>query len=414
LFGVVMLLSQPTVGSSPLQYDATVTGTGDPGQDIAAVQEAVDQGGTVLLKGTFVFGEEGRVNITRDIKINGEKDAKGMPLTTIQGGFWTFHSPLPAQLPITAPGPDITIQDMGFEGALWSPIYLGYCRAATIRNNRITNVRPKLLSKPLFGKEGFSRQQGIVLTPRFSQPEEKYQPGAVTGTLSIENNDISMHCDDPEKTMSQGVYVLWTTGALVKVTGNSIRNCSKNSIEVLDNCLDANGKGMVMISENRIVTATKGPLIPTPSTPNGIVAGWFLDLSGGADPARNCKIVIVGNDIETRGPSSLGIVLLADRAVVAQNKIVIRGGPKARAIAQFGSDGFIADNSISGTGLAAVFASPFKQLAGSRNTFLYNQVSGFQPSAANVILKSSHNVVCGDCGKISAPGKDNQIFLEKP
>lgn len=45
----------------------TVMGQSNPATDIQAVQAAVDQGGTVLLKGTFDFGDKGRVDIEATI-----------------------------------------------------------------------------------------------------------------------------------------------------------------------------------------------------------------------------------------------------------------------------------------------------------------------------------------------------------
>ena len=74
-------------------YDSIVTGNGNPELDVKAVQEAVDKGGSILLKGIFNFGEKGRVNIKNDIDIMGEINNKGEPITKISGGFWTFHSP---------------------------------------------------------------------------------------------------------------------------------------------------------------------------------------------------------------------------------------------------------------------------------------------------------------------------------
>ena len=53
-------------------YDSVVTGKTNSEYDIKAVQEAVDKGGTVLLKGTFNFGQKGRVNIKNDIEIIGQ------------------------------------------------------------------------------------------------------------------------------------------------------------------------------------------------------------------------------------------------------------------------------------------------------------------------------------------------------
>ena len=87
------------------EAQTAIVGQNNPSVDIQAVQKAVDQGGTVNLKGTFDFGNEGRVNITKDVKIVGEKDSKGTSVTKIKGGFWTFHSPLPTKLLPDVPAP---------------------------------------------------------------------------------------------------------------------------------------------------------------------------------------------------------------------------------------------------------------------------------------------------------------------
>ena len=60
-------------------YDSVVTGNNNPELDVKAIQDAVDKGGTVLLKGTFNFGQKGEVIIKNDIEISGENDDKGSP-----------------------------------------------------------------------------------------------------------------------------------------------------------------------------------------------------------------------------------------------------------------------------------------------------------------------------------------------
>ncbi|MDB4442700.1 hypothetical protein N9219_04705, partial [bacterium] len=105
-------------------YDSVVTGNNNPELDVKAVQEAVDKGGSVLLKGRFNFGQKGRVNIKNDIDVIGESDSQGQPLTKITGGFWTFHSPLPStEIPLPGPGPKVKIQNIHFDGATWSPMH---------------------------------------------------------------------------------------------------------------------------------------------------------------------------------------------------------------------------------------------------------------------------------------------------
>ncbi|HEY3837588.1 MAG TPA: hypothetical protein VGL72_13500, partial [Bryobacteraceae bacterium] len=61
-----------------------VTGTGDPNQDIPAVQAAVDQGGTVVLTGHFSFdrpptapdttGYNRMVTVSKSVSISGNRD----------------------------------------------------------------------------------------------------------------------------------------------------------------------------------------------------------------------------------------------------------------------------------------------------------------------------------------------------
>ena len=62
---------------SPTSYDSVVVGKNNPDTDIKAVQNAVDQGGTILLKGTFDFGNKGSVKIKNDISILGETGISG-------------------------------------------------------------------------------------------------------------------------------------------------------------------------------------------------------------------------------------------------------------------------------------------------------------------------------------------------
>ena len=167
--------------SNSAEAEITIVGQNNPTVDIQAVQKAVDQGGTVFLKGTFDFGNEGRVNITKDVKIVGETNNGGKPVTKIKGGFWTFHSPLPAKLPPEVPGPKITIQGIHFDGALWAPVYLAFSSGATISNNKTTNIRPKAMDEPIFGKPGLNMPaRDYLFTSLCSTIEtRKYIPNAL-------------------------------------------------------------------------------------------------------------------------------------------------------------------------------------------------------------------------------------------
>ncbi len=227
--GFLALVALPALAGAPEPYDSAVTGKGDPTYDVKAVQDAVNQGGTVLLKGAFDFGADGRVNIANDVKIVGETDSQGKPLTKILGGKWTFYSPLPSPpLAPEAPGPKVTIRGIHFDGAVWTPIHLAYTGGAEISGNKITNVVPYGIPshenpykwKGLEGWETMWIQQGAVLATTYTAGD-KYVPGAVTGLFIFENNEVDLESDKPQVTLAQGVYFKWTTAQRFKSEGTS-------------------------------------------------------------------------------------------------------------------------------------------------------------------------------------------------
>jgi hypothetical protein len=413
LFVVIAIFS-----FSAADAQITIVGQNNPAVDIQAIQKAVDQGGTINLKGTFDFGSEGRVNLTKDVKIVGETDNGEKPVTKIKGGFWTLHTPLPAKLPPELPGPKVTIQGIHFDGALWAPIYLAYGSGTTITNNKMTNIRPKLMDIPIFGKSGLNYQQGIACHPGYAQiPMEirKYIPDAFTGNLIVEDNDIDLTNDVPTKTMSQGVMVIWTTGINAQIQRNTIINCARNSIETIDNYLGKDGSGIIIVKDNKVVPATEGLPVPTPGTPNGIVAGWFLDLSGALDPQRNIKYIVANNSIGTRGKTSFGIAVFTDGAVVVNNAILSEG-PEALGLGVFSSDGYIALNKIEGASSRPGMAvRPLKPLKGSKNVLIENDLTKFKGLTADVIFEkdASNNYYIGHSCKVSDLGSNNSIRMTK-
>ena len=193
--------------------------------------------------------------------------------------------------------------------------------------------------------------------------------------------------------MGQGVFLVWTYGSIIEAKGNTFRNVSRNSIESLENYCDERKSGMVIITDNRIITPTTGCSYPDASSyPNGIVAGWFLDLSAGMDPARNSKIIIMNNYIETSGELSSGVIGLADGMTIVNNEIVLSGS-QSRAILQFGSGGLIAGNILKGTGAYAFMALPYEnELKGNGNTFLRNDIQLFTPLKADFLSEGNDNI----------------------
>jgi hypothetical protein len=395
----------------------TIIGRDNPEVDVQALQAASSHGGEILLKGVFNFGDRGRMNITRDVKIVGERDNGGKPITKIKGGYWTFHSPLPTILPPKDPGPKIMIQSIHFDGALWAPVFLAYCNGAAISNNKITNVRPKPLDGPIFGTFGLNRQQGIVCAPYYAQPEEnrKYIPDAFTGFLEIEGNDIDLTNNAATKTMAQGVIVVRTTGITARIQRNTVMNCARNSLEALDNFLGKDGSGMILIRDNKIVNSVEGVPVPTPETPNGIVVGWFLDISGGLDPQRSIRYIVTNNVIRTRGKSSIGIAAFTNGVVVVNNALSSEG-KESIPLFVTSSDGYIAYNKMEGTSSRpAILIRPWEPLKASKNVFEDNDLSQFKSSAEDVLFEkyTCNNLFMGPSCKVKDLGSNNSIQMTR-
>ena len=376
--------------------ETVVEGVNDPTRDVRAVQDAVDRGGTVVLTGKFDFGKDGKIVIRKDIKILGEVNEQGALTTQVTGGRETFFSPLPSkETAPEVPGPKISIENIHFDKANWTPIHIAYTSGVKIAGNRITNVSPYPFLIRSEGGDTLFAHAGAILGSRFFHPA-KFLPGT-TGHLVFENNEVDIPCEDPETTMGQGVFFVWTYGSIIEAKGNTFRNVSRNSIECLENYCDERRVGMVIISGNRIITPTTGCPYPVPTTyPNGIVAGWFLDLSAARDPARASKIIIMNNHIEASGELSSGVIGLADGMTIVNNEVVL-GGAQSRAILQFGSGGVIAGNILKGSGACAYMVLPYgNELKGNGNAFLRNDTRLFKALKADFLCEGSDNIFVED------------------
>lgn len=389
--------------------DTVVTGTGDPARDVANIQAALDKGGTVRLLGHFDFGAGGRAKITRNVRILGRLDGTGEPLTTITGGDWTFYSALPVD---TAPpgkdGPLIVVRNLHFDGATGTPLHFAYAGGLEVGGCVVTNVIPQDAAITWSQGDSLPFQAGIVIGNRLVHPGDGLK-GAVTGTVLIERNRLEMINDHPAETAGYGVLADWTTGAEMTIRDNEINRTSRNGIEVLDNELGVKDKGFIRIQSNRIVTDNEGLAYPNKFGPNGIVAGWYFDTSGGIDFARNNRIVITGNRIEARGEESIGMLLYANDLVATCNDIVMGGGRGARGVVQTGSRGFFAHNRVRGRANYALFCYPFEALTATANTFAWTELGLFTGFKGQVLLGGRVNVVVGAAPSFIDHGQGNRV-----
>ena len=398
----------------PARAERTVTGTGDPAQDVPNVQAAVDQGGTIVLRGTFDFGREGRVKIIRDVRIRGEKDEDGELKTTIRGGFWTFYSPLavPGATPSTK-GPVVAVHALRFIGAKGTPLHFCFTGGVDVRGCEVRDVQPQELRVQWSGGDRLPFVAGVIVGNRVDSPSRRVKLAA-TGVIRIAGNTFDMAVDDPARVAGYGVMVDWTTGADVGISGNTVMRPSRCGIEALDNTRGPKADGTVAIENNRVVTADEGVEYPHKYGPNGIVAGWYFDTRSAADITANPPLALVGNRIEARGERSTGLLLYADDVVAICNDVVLAGGHEARGVVQTGSRGFFSHNRVRGQGSYAVYCYPFESLGASANVFAWTELNDFSGYKSQVLLGGNVNTLVGTPPALSDKGKGNRVVKAAP
>jgi hypothetical protein len=183
----------------------------------------------------------------------------------------------------------------------------------------------------------------------------------------------------------------------------------------MDNYLDEEGRGSVVIAENNIVTPAVGIPFPGTSTPNGIVVGWFFDMTGGSDPTRNSKITVFRNFVQTNGETSAGIISLADGAAILGNRIEVRGGSGSKGVLLLASNSFVARNKIDGSGKWALMATQYKKIKANGNSFAWNDVREFKASAGDFLCVGNQNTFFGaKCKVVDSCQEGEGLALASP
>jgi hypothetical protein len=388
----------------------TVVGTGNYITDVKAVQQAVDQGGTVYLKGNFFFGGNGSIIIKKDVQIIGEKEKDFK--TRITGGCEVFKTVIPDPYSPDIPGPKITIQNIHFQWALRNAIDLPYSSGATIIGNKFSAFR--IYRYQVFKKFGYLIH-GItfgtfdVYSPF---PQKKYVPGAFTGKLVIKDNEMDLTIPKPEETLGIGIMISWTTGVSADISGNKFTNSPRESILLMDNFKDKDGKGDFVISGNQIVTNSTGIDEPDDFRPTGI----NLNVVDHRDVRLDeyVKYRVDNNFIKGQGEKARGIVVLVNDAVIQNNHVIV-GEADARGITILGSRCQVLNNKIEGKGMCGILIRErkdlHKDLLGYGNRLEGNDFTKFNSKNGDVFIdkRASKNVVIGESGTFNDQGSDNQI-----
>lgn len=233
-----------------------VVGTGVPSIDVPAVQAAVDQGGTVRLKGHFSFDEAptkliapslssgppgqayapaAEVVVSKAVTISGTGEA-GDEMTTIDAGTIPFY--------VDAPGERVTIRRLRFVKPISSAILVFAVRDLEIASSTIAGmVTYKTLSNGI----------GINTSGSPPTPAAPGAPANVSGTLNIRHNDIDMvGGTTADNTLGVLVFGVGTAGAEVDahVTENRISNTTEPAINF------RRIEGRATVSHNVIATGS--------------------------------------------------------------------------------------------------------------------------------------------------------------
>ncbi len=403
LLGFVPMLSGDVAAKDTAVVDHMVYPTGTFPDDTLAVQAAVDQGGSILLKATNVSGvptafdfgpadetnAHGGVFLSRDVQITGEQT--GGHQTTIEGGLVPFRGYGSA----ITPNIRIKISGIDFEHPLLSAVIITESADSEVSGNVISDVQgyPETVCyDPPDCTIAFSFTEGRAI--KFLGNGDPNND--ITGRVIVNNNVIrNSHAD------LSAPIVFDEVAADVTIDGNQIDTTQECGVFMI------NSSGHVTISHN---TISPGPGDPTPfSLGNGMC---LVD-----SESRGAAYSIVDNTLDIANPNADGIILEGYGNI---SGAVIRGNQVTMHDTYYGavtmidnvSNALVANNRIRGT---AAFALDVLQFdtgvdAGS-NTFQGNDLATFDATVADLYLDSSTHdtVLVGHTDTVVNLGVNNHV-----
>jgi Right handed beta helix region len=353
-----------------------VIGTGDPDIDIAAVQSAVDQGGSIVLRGHFSFdnpptrhgaleGLMAVILVSKQVTISGAWDERG-EMTAIHGGEIPFA--------VEAPGADVRIKGLRFVRPKRSAIFVDAVNGLAIESCAIESVEPL---PPLWNSAGVTIGVGIHVATLFGlpSPERPGKPENVYGKVSILNNEISVNGAADE---GIGIMIVSLGDSEkpvdVDVSGNTIRDSTLKGIDVMQI------GGQARIERNIVTTNVvyRGPA-------GGFSSGIFCGRSGSYRIAYNLISMADPNGagIRVLGTPALGAA--TEHATITDNDVTMSApegsvfGVRSAGIEIKGlaRDTVVQRNRIRGHARVALLVGPGKTGYPTGNTFDRNNKENF-------------------------------------
>jgi hypothetical protein len=353
-----------------------VVGTGDPDIDIAAVQTAVDRGGSVVLRGHFSFDNPparrgalpelmATILVSNEVAISGAWDEHG-EMTAIDSGVIPFA--------VEARGARVRIERLRFVRPKLFAIFADEVSGLEIEFCAIEGLEPL----PLPGiSTGQSYGFGIYVSTLLGLPtrERPGNPGNVSGKLAILNNQIS---GSAAADFSVAIMIA-TVGNLEKpvevdISGNTTRDSTLKGISVSQ----IGGQARI---ERNIVSMNVASA--------GHIRGSGILCAGSGSFRIAYNVIHVADPnaagIRIRDYAALGAPI--ERATITDNDVtllapegsVLGVGSAGIEIMGLARDTVVQRNSIRGRARVGLSVAPAKAGSPTGNTFDRNDQENFIP-----------------------------------
>jgi len=363
-----------------------VVGTGNPAVDVAAVQAAVDRGGTVVLEGTLSFRQPptkpiaaiftsaehpnpraAQVLVSKEVTISGVPDTHGN-MATIEGGTLPLY--------VDASRAHVTIRGLLFVRPIRAAILVHAVQGVEIVSNRIEGLDP-------FGGAGAAI--AINTSGNLPQPDSRANPEGVSGGLTIRLNDIDA-TGGTRRDNALGI-VVFSVGqspraeVTLDIIGNTIRNTTSSAINV------RRVNGRVRVLGNTITTSSE-------VAPNGTEAVRLVNTG---------SYLMAHNTVNCRWVDCVGIAVLSQfrewpiqGAIIEDNRVnmlpstgaVFADSSAAIEIKGFATSNVVRYNTIRGRGRTAIGVDIFRGGVPEDNAFIDNHVDDFHASLASAVVGS--------------------------
>ena len=369
--------------SSRVEPPRVVHGTGNAAVDVAAVQAAVLRGGEVILEGRFSFRvpatkpialsygwglrrpRAAQVLVSRAVTISGTRDAHG-DRTTIDGGTIPFY--------VDAPGKRVAIRGLRFVKPTGSAILVRAVDSVVIAYVRIDGVEPIA---------GFSEAIAIRTSAGLPVPTDSGSPGAVSGTLTMQNDTIDAS-GSSDHDCGSGVIVFGVGQSPgrevdVVINGNQIRNTTGSAIVV------RRASGRVRVTGNTVVTSPDG-------SPEGVEAIRLVNTA---------SYLMANNVVECRWAKCVGIAVFSQfgewplaHATIEDNAVIMSPPPgtvfgdtsAAIEIKGFADSSIVRRNTLRGRARAGLAIHAYRGGSPADNAFIDNRLDGFHGSLADIVV----------------------------